>query len=101
MTLATATDAGNGYGARGCAAEGCGAILAYPDEGATCVDHTCRVCGKVVEHIDRFSVSWRDSDGVVYLDDSATSCLRCFAAIMETLSPYAVLRVGYKRERRG
>ena len=30
---------GEGYGARGCAAEGCAAILAYPDEGERCEDH--------------------------------------------------------------
>lgn len=87
----------NGYGARGCAAEGCGAILAYPDEGQACPDHTCAACGVVVHPLAGFSLAWRDDGGVVYLDDTATACLSCYAAIMDTLSPDRALRVGYKR----
>jgi hypothetical protein len=32
-------DNGEGYGLRECSAEGCAAILAYPDEGERCEDH--------------------------------------------------------------
>jgi len=97
MTMATATDTGNGYGARGCAADGCGAILAYPDEGMACEAHTCAACGVVVDALAVFSLAWRDDAGAVYLDDTATACLACYGAIMNTLSPDRMLRVGYKR----
>lgn len=33
-------DNGEGYGLRECTAEGCTAILAYPDEGERCEDHS-------------------------------------------------------------
>lgn len=33
-------DSGEGYGLRGCAVSGCGAVLAYPDEGERCEDHS-------------------------------------------------------------
>jgi hypothetical protein len=36
----TLTDTGNGYGVRGCVAQGCDSILTYPDEGSTCYDHS-------------------------------------------------------------
>lgn len=34
-----AIDTGEGYGMRECAAEGCDAILYYPDEGEVCDEH--------------------------------------------------------------
>jgi hypothetical protein len=33
-------DTGEGYGLRECTAEGCAAILAYPDEGTACEEHS-------------------------------------------------------------
>jgi hypothetical protein len=33
-------DNGEGYGVRGCVAQGCDSILTYPDEGSTCYDHS-------------------------------------------------------------
>lgn len=98
-----ATDTGNGYGARGCAAEGCGAILAYPDEGRACAEHTCAGCGAVVDALAVFPQPYRDDAGRVWLDPNATACLACFGAIMNTLSPDRALRVEYKRrgKRRG
>jgi hypothetical protein len=36
---------GDGYGVRSCAYDGCGAVLAYPDEGEACPDHACDTCG--------------------------------------------------------
>jgi len=35
-----AVDNGEGYGLRECTAEGCTAILAYPDEGTACGEHS-------------------------------------------------------------
>lgn len=35
-----AVDNGEGYGLRECTAEDCTAILAYPDEGDRCEDHS-------------------------------------------------------------
>lgn len=97
MAIATATDTGNGYGARGCAAEGCGAILAYPDEGRACEAHTCAGCGAVVDALAVFSQPYRDERGAVYLDPNASACLACYAAIMEALPLGRMLRVEYKR----
>jgi hypothetical protein len=103
MAIATATDTGNGYGARGCVSSRCGAILAYPDEGAACEAHTCAACGVVVDALAVFSLPYRDDAGRVWLDDTATACLACYAAIMETLSPDRMLRVDYypRHKRRG
>ena len=95
MTMAT--DTGNWYGARGCAAEGCGAILAYPDEGAACEAHTCGGCGAVVDALAVFSQPYRDERGAVYLDDTATACVGCYGAIMNTLPLGRMLRVDYRR----
>ena len=97
MTLTAATDTGNGYGARGCAAEGCEAILAYPDEGAACDDHTCGGCGAVVDALAVFSLPYRDDSGRVWLDDTASACVVCYGAIMNTLSPDRMLSVQYRR----
>jgi len=44
-------DNGEGYGLRGCAADGCGAVLAYPDEGDRCEDHRCNYCGAIAEYL--------------------------------------------------
>ena len=90
---ATAT----GYGVRGCTAGECGAVLVYPDEGSTCSDHTCNACGAAVESLSRFSLPWKDEGGSVWLDDSATACLKCYAATMEALPLGRMLRVEYKR----
>ena len=95
--MTTATDTGNGYGARGCADDGCGAILAYPDEGRACEAHTCAGCGAVVDALAVFSQPYRDDAGRVWLDDTATACVDCYAAIMNTLPPDRMLRVEYKR----
>jgi len=86
-----------GYGARGCAAEGCGAILAYPDEGAACEKHTCAARGVVVDALAVFSLPYRDERGAVYLDDTATACVGCYGAIMNTLPLGRMLRVEYRR----
>jgi hypothetical protein len=43
-----AVDSGEGYGLRECTAEGCPAILAYPDEGTACDEHRCAECGGVL-----------------------------------------------------
>ena len=96
MTMATATDTGNGYGARGCAAEGCGAILAYPDEGRACEAHTCQACGVVVDALAAFSLPYRDDAGRVWLDDTASACVDCYGA-MVGLNDYLYGLVGYKR----
>lgn len=95
MTLATATDTGNGYGARGCAAEGCGAILAYPDEGAACEAHTCAACGAIVATLDAWPLPWRDEGGA-YLDDTATACRPCYTGA-EGRGEMALLLAEYKR----
>lgn len=88
---------GTEYAAHECAADGCGAILYYPDEGQACPDHTCGGCGAVVDALAAFSLPYRDERGMVYLDDSITACLACYGAIMETLSPDRMLSVQYKR----
>jgi len=41
-------DNGEGYGLRECAADGCAAILYYPDEGTACEEHKCAECGGVL-----------------------------------------------------
>ena len=97
MAITTATDSGNGYGARGCAADGCGAILAYPDEGDACAKHTCEVCGAVVGSLEVFPLPYLDGRGGYYLDDTATACLGCYGAMMSTLTLGGMLRVQYKR----
>lgn len=88
---------GTEYAPRGCAADGCAAILYYPDEGRACEAHTCAGCGAVVDALAVFSQPYRDDSGAVYLDDNATACLSCYGAIMNTLTPDRVLRVEYKR----
>jgi hypothetical protein len=89
MTLAT--DTGNGYGARGCVSSRCRGIL----EGAACEAHTCAACGVVVDALAVFSLPWRDDAGRVWLDNTATACLACYAAIMNTLTPDRMLLVDY------
>ena len=95
MGLTTATDTGNGYGARGCAADGCGAILAYPDEGAACEAHTCQACGAIVATLDAWPLPWRDEGGA-YLDDTATACRPCYTGA-EGRGEMTLLLAEYRR----
>lgn len=88
---------GTEYAPRGCAEEGCEAILYYPDEGDTCPAHTCEACGVSIGSLEVFPLPWRDTAGMVYLDNGATSCVRCYAKTMETLPLGVMLQVGYKQ----
>ena len=84
--------AGQGYGPRGCAAEGCGAILAYPDEGAACADHRCTLCGATIHPLEVFPVPFMDREyGGVAIDYGAVACLGCYGAFMNRLPVSAVL----------
>ena len=90
---ATATE----YAPRGCAELGCGAVLYYPDEGDTCPAHTCEACAVNVGTLEAFSLPWRDERGTVWLDNSATVCVKCYGETMEALPLGRMLRVEYKR----
>jgi len=48
-------------------------------------------------HLEAFSLPWRDERGTVWLDNSATVCVKCYGETMETLPLGRMLRVGYKR----
>lgn len=87
---------GTEYAPHGCAADGCAAVLYYPDEGQTCAAHTCAGCGAMVETLAAFSMPWRDDRGRVSLDSSETACLTCYAATMEALPLATMLQVEYK-----
>jgi hypothetical protein len=83
-----AVDNGDGYGLRACAAEGCGALLAYPDEGTACADHTCAGCGTVVNGLSVYPLPYRDTHTRrLEVDTSATACERCFVGVMMRISP--------------
>ena len=84
--------AGQGYGPRGCAAEGCGAVLAYPDEGAACADHTCTLCGATIHPLEVFPLPFMDREyGGVAIDYGAAACLACYGAFMNRLPISAIL----------
>ena len=88
---------GTEYAPHKCAADGCAAILYYPDEGRACDEHTCAGCGAVVDALAVFSQPYRDDAGRVWLDDTATACVGCYGAIMNTLPLDRMLRVEYRR----
>lgn len=87
---------GTEYAPHGCTAQGCAAVLYYPDEGQACKEHTCAECGATVESLERFSLPWRDDRGRVSLDATETACLKCYAATMESMSLVGMLSVPYK-----
>jgi len=83
---------GQGYGPRGCAAEGCGAVLAYPDEGTACEAHTCQGCGATIHPLEIFPLPFMDREyGGVAIDYARVACLACYGAIMNSVSIRAVL----------
>lgn len=94
-----AIDNGEGYGMRKCAEEGCDAVLVYPDEGDVCETHTCQACGVSVGSLSAFPIAWRDGHGIVWTDSTATSCQTCYAAVMNSISADAMLRVQERRRR--